>query len=89
MRHTAMIMMYVVMMFKIILRFSIVDFDCNLGCFVPLLSAYKAMQAQKGIPVIYHTIQTCPIYETILIVTVFITIAATVAVHLGFLVLLF
>lgn len=51
-------------------------------------SAYKAIEAQKGIPAIRKSIQARLIYQTIHIVTVFITIA-TVAVHLGFLFLLF
>lgn len=50
-------------------------------------SAQKAMKAQKGIPDPFCTMQARPIYQTIHVVT-FITIAGTVAVHLGFLILL-
>ena len=46
--------------------------------------AYKAMQAQKGIPVTLNPMQArLTISQKIHLVTVFITIGATVAVHLG------
>lgn len=49
------------------------------GCKID--STQKAMQAQKGIPVTRIRVQARLIYQIILIITVFITVA-TVAVHL-------